>query len=366
MAIALSSFALACHRSDPPKQGFGAIPVTVQKLTEQTIIDYDDYLASLTSRQSITIYPQVSGYVRAIRVKAGQAVAEGTLLLYIDPGQQEGNLRNLVANLASRRANLAYAIKNDESSQHLVRVGLLSELDYDQRHSQRLATEADVKAAEAQVRAQTELLRLYRITAPSEGTVGDVPVKIGDYVTPQTRLTSVDQGNRLEAYVYVPVDKVDAVSSDSAIALLGDDGKVLCEEKPTFVSPQVDVSTQTILVKTVCPNAGDLRTAQVLKGRMIWAKHTGLLVPTRSVTRLSGQYFVFVAEHGPQGTSARQRPIQVGSIQGNDYVVKGGLSPGDEVVTSNVQKIRDGAPISATPPNPPGSAPPAPGSPPPR
>src|SRR5437763_15882 len=85
---------------------------------------------------------------------------------------------------------------------HGAEAGLLSDLEYQQRRSLRAVAEADVKAGEAQVQAQADLLRYYRIAAPSDGTLGDVPVKIGDYVTPQTRLTSVDQDNLVEAYVY--------------------------------------------------------------------------------------------------------------------------------------------------------------------
>src|SRR5947209_6028328 len=83
-------------------------------------------------------------------------------------------------------AKLTDAIQNDGSSRDLVKAGVRGQLDYEQRHSQRLAAETDVKAAEAQVQAQGDLLRFYNITAPGDGVVGDVPVKIGDYVSQQT------------------------------------------------------------------------------------------------------------------------------------------------------------------------------------
>jgi RND family efflux transporter MFP subunit len=334
--------------------------VTVLKLGEQPIVDFDDYLGSLTSRRSISVYPRVSGYVQSIAVKPGAHVTQGARLIDIDPGPQVGTLRNLEATLASRRANLAYAIQDDESSRRLMETGSVSALQYQQRHSQRLAAEGDVRAAQGQVRAQIEQLRFYRITAPADGTVGDVPVKIGDAVTPQTQLTSVASGQRLEAYVYIPVDRVEDLTDESTVALLGEGRGVVCEQKPWFVSPEVDVATQSILLKTICPDTGALRTAQVLTARVTWARHPGLKVPTRAVNRLAGQYFVFIAEHGPQGTVARQRPIAVGSIQANDYIVKSGLSSGEELVTSNVQKIRDGAPIAPTGPQLPGGPNPTP------
>ncbi|HMI87181.1 MAG TPA: efflux RND transporter periplasmic adaptor subunit [Polyangiaceae bacterium] len=329
------------------------LPVDILRLTEKPINEEDEYLASLTSRRSITLYAQVNGYIRKIPSKPGDRVRQGALLIAIDPGQQTATLKGLAATLETRKATRDFAAHNDESSKNLVAEGLLSDLEYQQRHSQRAVAEADVKAGEAQVQAQSELLRYYRITAPSDGTLGDVPVKIGDYVTPQTRLTSVDQDNLVEAYVYVPIHKAATIQPETKVALVGEDGKVICEEKPSFISPQVNVDTQTVLVKTLCPNDGRLRTSQVLKARMIWSKRPGLTVPTVDVTRQAGQYFVFVVETSPQGALiARQKPISVGAIQGNEFVVTGGLTPGVEIVGSSIQKIRDGSPIARSSPEP--------------
>jgi RND family efflux transporter MFP subunit len=346
-ALIGGAMSVGCHGAEAQPQAAPPLPVTILKLTEKPINDEDEYLASLTSRRSITLYAQVSGYIRRIPQKPGDRVRQGALLIEIDPGQQTSTLKSLAASLETRKATRDFAVHNDESSKNLVASGLLSDLEYQQRRSQRAAAEADVKVAEAQVQAQSDLLRYYNVAAPSDGTVGDVPVKIGDYVTPQTRLTSVDQDNLVEAYVYVPINKAANIKPETKVALVGEDGQSICEEKPSFVSPQVNVDTQTVLVKTICPNDGRLRTAQVLKARMIWTRRAGLTIPTVDVTRQAGQYFVFVAEPSPEGTLvARQKPITVGAIQGNEFVVTGGLAPGVEIVGSSIQKIHDGSPIA--------------------
>ncbi|MET0595809.1 MAG: efflux RND transporter periplasmic adaptor subunit [Polyangiaceae bacterium] len=353
-AVAPLALATACHNAaEAGPQAAPPQPVSVLRLTEKPINDEDEYLASLTSRRSITLYSQVNGYIRQIPSKPGDKVREGALLIAIDPGQQTATLKSLAASLETRKATRDFAVHNDESSKNLAASGLLSDLEYQQRHSLRATAEADVKVAEAQLQAQADLLRYYRITAPSDGTMGDVPVKIGDYVTPQTRLTSVEQDNLVEAYVYIPIHKATSIKAETRIALLAEDGQIICEEKPSFVSPQVNVDTQTILVKTICPNDGRLRTAQVLKARMIWTRRPGLTVPTVVVTRQAGQYFVFAVEAGEGGSLvAKQKPISVGVIQGNEFVVTGGLSPGAEIVGSSLQKIHDGSPITRLAPSP--------------
>src|SRR6185312_9671219 len=175
----------------------------------------------------------------------------------------------------------------------------------------RLTAEADVTAAQAQINAQSALLRFYTISAPIDGVVGDIPVKVGDYVDPQTRLTSLDQNKLVEAYVYVPVSKASEVTRDTAIQLVDESGKVLCEAKPSFVSPQVSVDTQTVLVKTICPNDGALRADQVLQARVIWSRHPGVTIPVAAVSRQSGQYFAWVVDRSGKGPVVHQQPIEV-------------------------------------------------------
>jgi multidrug efflux pump subunit AcrA (membrane-fusion protein) len=75
-----------------------------------------------------------------------------------------------------------------------------------------------------------------------------------------------------------------------------------------------------------------------------------LTVPVVAVTRINGQHFVYVAEKGEGGTTiARQRAVQLGTVVGNDYVVSGGLTPGEQLIVSGVQKVGDGAPIQVAP-----------------
>jgi hypothetical protein len=88
-----------------------------------------------------------------------------------------------------------------------------------------------------------------------------------------------------------------------------------------------------------------LRVMQYVRARIIWSTEPALAVPIVAVTRLAGQHFVFVAEPADQGFVARQKPITVASVVGDDYVVRRGLQAGERVIVSNIQKIGDGAPV---------------------
>jgi RND family efflux transporter MFP subunit len=118
-----------------------------------------------------------------------------------------------------------------------------------------------------------------------------------------------------------------------------------------FISPRIDADAQAVLTKARFPNTnGNLRDGQYVQSRIVWSKTTGVLVPTTAITRVGGQAFVFVVEQKPDESGkaqqvVSQRPVKLGRLQGNNYVVLEGVKPGDKIATSNILKLRDGAPI---------------------
>ncbi len=131
------------------------------------------------------------------------------------------------------------------------------------------------------------------------------------------------------------------------VQILDGSGKVSADSRVSFISPQVDNTTQTVLVKARIANGNDaLRQAQFIRARVVWGTHQSPEVPILAVTRLAGQYFAFVAE--PQGGGAfvaKQRPLTIGETVGNDYEVRDGIKPGDKVIVSGTQFLIDGAPV---------------------
>jgi multidrug efflux pump subunit AcrA (membrane-fusion protein) len=146
------------------------------------------------------------------------------------------------------------------------------------------------------------------------------------------------------------------------VRLVDDRGQTLATNKITFVSPNVDTATQSVLAKAqLVEGRGQFRSDQFVRARIVWTTAPGLTIPVTAVTRINAQFFAFVAEKAGEGTQARQKPVQLGEIVGNDYVVQSGLAPGEQLIVSGLQKIRDGAPVMAAPPA--GAAPQAPKAP---
>ena len=131
------------------------------------------------------------------------------------------------------------------------------------------------------------------------------------------------------------------------VQVLDGDGKVLLQTNVYFISPQVESGTQSILVKAPADKAADvLRNLQLVRARIVWSTHSGITIPVIAVQRISGQFFVFVAEQDGGKLVARQRPLQLGEITGNDYVVLSGLKSGEKVIVAGGQNLADGAPVA--------------------
>jgi multidrug efflux pump subunit AcrA (membrane-fusion protein) len=145
----------------------------------------------------------------------------------------------------------------------------------------------------------------------------------------------------------VPVDHSSDLKSGLPVRLLDADGKVLADTRVTFVSPQVDTSTQTVLAKAAVPNnRASLRIAQQVRAQITWGVHDGPVIPVLSVTRINGQFFAFLSVNEGKGTVARQKLLRLGDTFGNNFVVLDGLKAGDHIILSGTQFLQDGAPVS--------------------
>jgi len=325
-----------------------AMPVQVQLVESKPIAETTEYLALLKSRHSATINPQVEGYITRIFVKSGDRVEAGAPLLQIDPLKQEAMVNSQEATRLAQESNLNLARVNLERAKKLAEAGVIAKSDLDNAQTNYDTAVAQLKSLEHQVEQQRVELRYYKVSAPMNGVVGDIPVRVGDRVIVSTLLTTVDEPGALEAYLYIPAARTKDLRIGLPVKLLDEAGTVRTESQITFVSPQVDPETQTVLAKAAVPNpkATNLRIAQQVRAQVVWGNASGPVVPVLAVTRINGQFFVFVAEKDAKGTVARQRGVKVGEIIGNDYAVLDGLKPGDHLIVSGTQFLQDGAPVS--------------------
>jgi RND family efflux transporter MFP subunit len=346
--LAVLCFTTACGNDKEAKAAAPqAMPVKVQTAKAQQVNDTSDYVATLKSRDSAVVMPQVEGIITQIFVHSGEKVEGGARLMQIDPEKQQATLKSQQSATAAQVAQVKWAQQNFDRVSGLAAAGVVSKQDLDQARATLDAAQAQLQSLGAQVNEQQVQLHYYLVVAPRTGIVGDVPVRVGDRVLTTTGLTTVDRPGSLEAYIYIPIEKSAQLKMNLPVEIVDGAGNSLATSRITFISPQVDTSTQTVLAKAQIANANDnLRTAQFIRARVVWGSQNKPVVPVIAVSRIGGIYFAFVAEPDQKGGYVvHQKPLQIGQIVGNDYVVLDGVKPGDKVVVSGTQYLVDGIPV---------------------
>ena len=350
--ILLGLAATGCQKkpAGPTAGGMQAMPVQTVTITLAPVPLSSEYVATIKSRRSATLLPQVSGALTKILVHSGDHVKAGHVLMEIDPRLQMATVASARATERQKKSLYDYNAIEVERQRKLFEAGVTSRDAYDQAQQSYGNTKSDYESAVELRKTQEEQLAYYTIRAPFDGVVGDIPVHVGDFASPMnspaTVLTTVDENKDLEAYIYIPSERAGQVRQGLDVELMDNAGKLIEKTKINFLSAQVDSTLQGILVKApvhVTPEV--LRNAQMIKARVIWSTSPMAVVPVLAVTRLGGQSFVYVARQQGGHTMAMQTAVTLGDTVGNNYSVTSGLNAGDHVIVSSTQFLVNGMPV---------------------
>lgn len=350
--------AVGCQKKEAAPAGGGAgmqgMPVQTAAVKLAPVPQTSEYVATIKSRRSATLMPQVMGAITQIRVHSGDRVAAGQVLMEIDPRQQQAMVESLRATERQKKALFDYNTIEVDRQRKLFEAGIISHDTYQQEQQTYDNTKADYEAAVQSRKTQEQLLDYYTIRAPFAGVVGDIPIHIGDLVAPMNSppnvLTTVDDVGDLEAYIYIPTERSGQVKQGLGVDLTDTEGNLIEKTKINFISAEVDTTVQGILVKApVHPSPEVMRNAQLVKARVIWSTVPMAVVPVLAVTRQGGQTFVFVAAQQNGHLVAQQTAVTVGDTVGNNYSISSGLKPGDKVIVSSTQFLVNGMPVMQLP-----------------
>jgi RND family efflux transporter MFP subunit len=381
----------ACSRGEAPP-GAGApqgVPVKLQEVETGTLEESTEIVGSLEADRSVVLRPVIEGRVTQIFVSSGSRVAAGTPIVQLKPDKGQAEVSGAIANVNAQRAALNNAqaqisateaervsavadlqLQNEqfERISTLVAQGAFARQQLDQVRRDRDAARAALNAAEERVRAARatldqensalqqaqaqanlagEELQDTRVVAPIAGVVGDVTVKLGDFVNTSSTLTTIIQNQTLSLNLTIPVERASQLRIGLPVQLSGPkDDSPIGSGQISFISPQVNSQSQAILAKASFPNPeGILRDGQLVKSRVIWNRSPGVSIPTTARVPIAGQDFVYVAQQEESKLIARQKPVKLGEIKGNNYQVIEGLQAGEKIVVSGTLNLSDGAPI---------------------
>ncbi|MEY3463235.1 MAG: hypothetical protein RLZZ468_1013 [Cyanobacteriota bacterium] len=337
------------------------VPVDTTVATVRAFADEVVTISTLEADEAVELAAQAGGRIQQLRVRQGDRVAPGQLLVVLDQVQ-------LQAEVASLRAAQAKDRLNYERFDYLVKAGAASAIQRDELRQAYISSQAALKAREAD-------LAFRDLRSPIGGTIGDLQVKQGDVIRAGDPFTTVIRNGRLLARIDLPARFRNRVRTGMAVLLEEpDSSRPLARGVVVSIDPSVKAGSQVLLLKAGFSNAdGQLRNGLRVRTRVLLGQQEQLAVPFSSVTQASGQSYVYrlgsrqELEQNPgplplqrlrqlpgDARFALQTRVQLGPLQNGRYPVLGGLRPGTPVITSNLLNLRHGQPV-----NPAGPAEPA-------
>ncbi|VXD17743.1 RND family efflux transporter MFP subunit [Planktothrix serta PCC 8927] len=262
------------------------------------------------------------------------------------------------ANLQAAQRRLEQLQKNRLSEINLRRAVVeqeqqaLRQLENGTRIQEIQQAEAQVAEAAAQVRSIEVELQETAVLAPFTGVVGDVNIKVGDYVDKGDIITRLTANDQLELSLPIALERQEDLKLGLPLQMVDNQGKILGTGRISFISPSVNQDSQTILAKATFDNSQRLfKDGQFVRAEVVWKqKNNVVVIPMTAVKFQGDQRFVFLAE-GQEKLTAKRQPVKLGLIQGDRAEILQGLQPGQKLIVSGTQKLSDGAAINILSPN---------------
>jgi membrane fusion protein (multidrug efflux system) len=308
-------------------------------------------IGSVEAVHGVTVSADLPGTVAKINFESGQAVREGEILVELDTRQER-------AQLASLEAQRDLARINFNRTQELVNAGVISRQDFDQATSQQKATEANVAEIKATIARKT-------IRAPFSGILGIRKVNLGQYLPAGSPIVSNQSLNPIYVNVGIPQQASAQVHVGRKLRVTTEDiaGQVFTGTV-TALDSEVDETTRNIQVQATLPNPqGKLRPGMFVQVEIaVGASRPVIALPASAINYApyGDSVFVITDLKDPKGQTYRgvkQQFVKVEGARGDQVAVISGLNPGDEVVTSGVFKLRNGAAVQVNNKVQPGNSP---------
>lgn len=331
---------------------FETMVVTMADITLE-----QNYPASIEGRQSVKIIPRVEGYLRSVRVKEGQHVRRGQVLFVLDQAAYRAEVKSAAANVAVARAAVDNAQLNYDSRKNLHEKNIVSDYDLKSAATALAMAKAQVQQANAQLESARANLSYTVLRSPSDGVVGMLPYRLGDYVSPnlQDGLTTIADSR--EMYVYFSLTERDIMSR------MGDNGslgRTVAAFPPVTlklangstypktgrvesISGVVESSTGSVSARAVFPNADGLLLSGGSGSIVIpYEMKQVIVIPQAATFEIQDRVYVYKVVNGhAQLAIVKVMPIS----DGHCYVVTSGLAAGETIIAAGASYVKEGQEI---------------------
>lgn len=361
MAVLAPVLFFACRSSGDNAEGFQMPPQELPVITVSIVpaTTYQEFTASLQGKKDIEIRPQVDGYIDRIYIDEGARVRKGQPLFHINDRPYREQLNNAKASLAAAKANLANAQINVSKLTPLVQNNVISDVQLKTAQAAYNAAQANVAQAEAVVQSAQISVGYATVKAPADGYIGKIPLKTGSLVGTTTAEPLTILSETKEVYAYFSLSENDFIQFKNQftgntieekikqippVELVLADNSVYPEKgKVEIAEGQFDRTTGTINFRASFPNTqGVLRSGNTGKIRIAKSFANTIVIPQEATYELQDKVFVFAVGDSNKVAS---KPITIAGTSGNYYLLQGGISAGEKIVYTGLERLRDGAVI---------------------
>jgi membrane fusion protein (multidrug efflux system) len=358
--FAASLLVIAACKGDggPP----AAPPPTVGTLTvaPQKVPAVFEFTAEAQPSHQVEVRSLVQGTILERYFVEGSDVTKGQRLFLIDPAIYEADSRTSAASEEMAKATYEQAKRDLARGEALYKGGAISQREYDVLLTRAQTAQADVAGSAASLEKANVDLRRTTIKAEISGRIGQANLLTGAQVPgPSVLLATIDQINPI--YVDLAISDNDRLKYEDDVRnkrittpvrgsyrvqlVLSDGTEFEHEGRINFTDLRIDSETGSLRLRTVFPNPRRrILPGQFVRARLLGAtRNNAIVVPQTAVQQALGRQFVYVVV----GDTARSRDVKAGSWIGSDWIIEGGLNPGDRVIVDNIQRVRAGSPVVA-------------------
>ena len=360
MALLLALGACSADQDAAPPMPPPAVEVVT--LTPQSVEITREVPGRTVASQVAEVRPQVTGIVRERLFQEGSFVEQGDALYQLDDRTYRADLASAQAALKRARATLDAARLRADRSAELAKIDAISTQENEDSIAALRQGEADVASAQAAVQRNQLNVQYARITAPISGRIGTSTVTVGALVTANQAepMATIHQLDPMHVDVNAAVEELEAFREAVAGGMQSDpDGMpvriLLPNGRPhphpgrvTATDLSVDPTTGSFTLRVVVPNPGQalLPGMYVRAVAEIGVRENALLVSQRGITRDPKGNATAMVVQADDTVAVRQ--VQVARTIGDQWLVEGGLQPGDRVIVAGLQKVQPGVQVQAS------------------
>jgi membrane fusion protein (multidrug efflux system) len=300
--------------------------VTVLQPVDNVVLSSGTVLAS----ESVDLVAEVGGTVERIVFREGDHVKKGDLLLKIKDDDLQAQLKKL-------QLQIKLAADVAERQEQLFKTGNTSKEQYDIATSTLATLQADQENLLASIRKR-------EIRAPFDGTIGLRYVSVGSYVSPTTRVASIQKVNPVKVDFAIPEKYANKVRVGDPVNFSSEESSLRFSGRVYAIEPQIEPTTRTVQLRALCDNPDE----KIFPGGYVHVELRlsepggAIMVPTQAIVPVLKGQTVLVAKNGVVKTV----PVKTGIRTSSTIQITEGLSVGDTVITTGLLQLRPGMPVN--------------------